>query len=64
VTYSQELHWRLVAKWHGYKWSDFIELEGNEQSRMVATYETSMQIEAAMQKEAQREANRKNRRKH
>jgi hypothetical protein len=62
VTYSQELHWRMAAKWNLMKFDDFINLEGVDQSRLVATYETAMQIEAVTTKDAQREANRKGKR--
>ena len=62
ILYSQELHWRMAAKWNGITFREFIGMEGEEMSRLVATYETAMQIEAVQAKEAQREANRKNRR--
>jgi hypothetical protein len=63
VTYSQELHWRLVAKWSLITFDKFIELEGAEQSRLVAAYETSMQIDAVLTADAQRQAKRKNNKK-
>lgn len=52
----------MVAKWNGLTFDNFIQLEGDEQSRLVATYETAMMIEAVSSKEAQREANRKGKR--
>lgn len=59
VVYSQEMHWRLAAKWNGIEYSKFVKLEGEEQSRLVATYETAMQMEAVMTADAQRQARRK-----
>lgn len=49
----------MAAKWGGYTWEAFIEMEGPVQSRLVATYETVMQIEAVTSMDAQKEANRK-----
>lgn len=62
ILYSHELHWRMAAKWNGITFMEFCKLEGEEMSRLVATYETAMQIEAVQAKDAQREMNRKNRR--
>jgi hypothetical protein len=53
----------MAAKWNNLSWRQFIRLEGIEQSRLVATYETALQIEAAMSKEAQKDAGRKSVRK-
>lgn len=52
----------MAAKWNGITFDEFIELEGTEQSRLVAVYETAMQIEAVTARDAQREANRKGKR--
>jgi hypothetical protein len=49
----------MAAKWNLVPFEQFIELDGEEQSRLVATYETAMQIEAVTVREAQREANKK-----
>src|SRR3989304_1487707 len=38
VTYSDELDWRLAARWAGYKFDDFQLLDGEEQSSIVAAY--------------------------
>jgi hypothetical protein len=55
------MHWTMAAKWNLLTYQQFIDLEGAEQSRLVAKYETAMMIEAVATKEAQREANRKGR---
>jgi hypothetical protein len=53
VTYSQQLEWDLAAIWAGYRPDDknpggFYTLEGEEQSRIVAMYETHLQIEGVI----------------
>jgi len=50
-----------VAKWNGLTFDKFIELEGDEQSRLVAAYETSMMIEAVAVSENNRKQNAKKR---
>lgn len=37
----------MAAIWAGLKFTEFLEMEGDEMSRIVAAYETSMQVEAA-----------------
>jgi hypothetical protein len=59
ILYSQELHWRLAARWNRLTWKKFIALEGDEQSRLVATYETSLQMEAVVSKDSQKKARNK-----
>jgi hypothetical protein len=59
VTYSQEMHWRMAAKWNQISFAEFIELDGLDQSRLVATYETAMKVEAVLATDAERTANRK-----
>ena len=48
----------MAAKWNLIQFSNFIELDGEEQSRLVAAYETAMQIEAVQAAEAKRIAKR------
>lgn len=57
--YSQEMHWRLVARWNGMTFDQFLDLEGEEQSRLVAAYETSMQIDAVVAAENERQTRRR-----
>ena len=52
------MHWRMAAKWNLIQFSNFIELDGEEQSRLVAAYETAMQMEAVQAAEAKRIAKR------
>jgi len=51
----------MAARWNLLTYQQFIELEGTEQSRLVAKYETAMMVEAVSTRQAQKEANRKNR---
>jgi hypothetical protein len=59
ITYNAELHWRLAAQWNKYKWHEFVDLEGTEQSKLVATYESSLQMQAVITTDANRMAKRK-----
>ena len=59
ITYSNEIHWRLAAKWNGVSFNKFLKEEGSEQSRMVAAYETAMQIEAVVSMDAHKKATKK-----
>lgn len=51
----------MAAKWNLISFDEFLEKEGDEQSRLVATYETAIMMEAVQTRDAQREANRKHR---
>lgn len=44
-------------------YDNFIDMDGMDQSRLVAAYETSMQIDAVVSADAQRQASRKNNKK-
>ena len=50
MTYSDELDWRLAARWAGYKFDDFQLLDGEEQSSIVAAYTLSSRIESVLTK--------------
>lgn len=43
--YSIDLEMRLAAQWAGYKWQEFSDLDGDEQSEIVATYQARNQID-------------------
>lgn len=43
--------WEEAAHWAGYKWEEFQELDGEEQSRIVAHYRTHFQIDAVLEQE-------------
>ena len=58
ITYSTEMHWRMASRWNLIPFSKFIQLDGEEQSRLVAAYETAMQMEAVQAEEAKKIAKR------
>lgn len=60
LTYSTEFEWVLAAQWAHYKQEEFRELEGDEQSRIVAAYRCHMQAEAVVHHEMQRKMDRRN----
>jgi len=62
ITYSEEFHWRMAAHWSNIPFEQFIDKDGMEQSRLVATYETAKMIDAVSANEAHKEANRKGKR--
>ena len=38
----------MAARWGGYRWHDFRELEGEMQADVVAAYRTAQRIEAVL----------------
>jgi hypothetical protein len=50
ATANGEYNDRMVAQWAGYKWAEFCELTGPEQSAEVALYRISQRIERMMSK--------------
>lgn len=59
ITFSSALEWRLAAKWAGYTYEAFIELEGDLQSAHVAAYRSVSQFEAVLAEDAAKEAARR-----
>ena len=57
VSYAPELHWIEAAAWANYKPFEFFDLDGEQQSLIVAAYETHLQIEAVVAKEQVHQAN-------
>jgi hypothetical protein len=57
------LEWRLAAQWGNYTFEQFCNLEGDEQSDVVATYRTHLQIESVVAYEQSRQSNKKGRKK-
>lgn len=54
--------WREAARWAHYRWGEFRDLEGEEQSAIIAQYMVTRQIEAVFEHErlkAQKAANRR-----
>lgn len=58
IAYSPLLEWRLAARWAGYTFEQFTELEGDEQSMIVASYRANNQIEAVLSAEQVKEMKR------
>lgn len=56
ISFSTALEWRLAAQWAGYRYEDFVELEGDLQSAHVAAYRSYQQIEAVLAEAAAKEA--------
>jgi hypothetical protein len=48
VTYSQEYHWFKAARWAHYRWTEFLELDGDIQAMIVAAFETDGQIDGVV----------------
>ena len=48
LSYSEVYEWRETARWHQMEWADFCELDGDDQSALVAHYQTHRQIEAVL----------------
>lgn len=59
VSYSPEYHWLAAAAWAHYKTGEFLELDGELQSLIVAAYETHLQIEAVVAQEQARQMSAK-----
>lgn len=49
LNFSNELEERLAAQWAGYRYEDFLELDGEVQSGHVAAFRCEKQMEAAVQ---------------
>lgn len=58
LSYSDTYEWREAAHWAGggsvFYWEDFCSLDGDEQSAIVAHFQTSRQIEAVLAKDMDR----------
>lgn len=63
VTHSPFYEWIGVALWANMTPDDFFKLPGRTQSLLVAAHRTEMQIEAVMNKEAEKQSRRNSRRK-
>jgi len=50
------LHCREAARWAGYTWQQFYELDEDEQVATIAHYEEINELEAVMQYDAERRA--------
>jgi hypothetical protein len=55
------LEWRFAAQWSGVSYKEFEELDGDEQSRVVAAYRSHIQIAAVEAREQARALQRSSR---
>lgn len=62
ISYSPALEWRLAARWAHYRYEEFVALEGEAQSEIVAAYRIAMQMEAVLAQEQAREMRQAQRR--
>ena len=62
VEYSDELHHLFAAQWAHLTLEQFEDLDGVQQSRIVAAYECRMQIDAIVAYEQMKKAIRESRR--
>jgi len=53
------LHWILAGVWANYRPGEFLELDGEFQSLVVAAYETNQQVEAVVADEHLRDMKRR-----
>lgn len=63
LAYSDVYEWREAARWVGggtpRYWEEFCELESDEQSAIVAHFQTHRQIDAVLAKDAARRNKRR-----
>lgn len=69
LSYNNVFEWREAAHWAGggsvFYWQDFCELDGDEQSAIVAHFQTHRQIEAVLAKDLEdRRRRQRNKGKH
>lgn len=55
-SFAQTLQWLLACQWWGLSLKDFQELDGNEQSLMIAAYESSTMMESVIAAEHEKKA--------
>lgn len=58
ASYSDQFEWRLAAQDSHYRYADFEQLDGDEQSRIVAFYRQRRRMEAVMADDQARTARR------
>jgi hypothetical protein len=52
AAYSLFFEWLEAAHWRGLTWEAFCELDGSDQSLVIAHYRTHMQLEAVIAADA------------
>jgi hypothetical protein len=61
VRYDWELHCREVARWAGYTWMQFLELESDEQVATLAHYDVIHTIQSVENYEQYKQSKRRQR---
>lgn len=56
MQYSDTFAWLEAARWRGYTIEQFADLDGDDQARIVAQWETHMQIDAVLAWDMERRA--------
>ena len=51
MQYSREYLWREAARFAGYRWTEFLDLDGDVMAGVIAHYETHAQIQAVIDNE-------------
>lgn len=59
--FSAQLEWRLAARWAGYRWTEFEQIDVDEQAACIAAYRTENQMRAVEAYEQEREMKRSRR---
>lgn len=62
ATFGSEFEWREAARFALVTWDQFKELDGEEQSAIVAHFRTHNQVEAVIAQAQTKEAKRRNHR--
>lgn len=62
VRYDWELHCREVARWAGYTWIEFLDLDDTEQVAVIAHYDVIHTIEAIQNHEQIRKSKQRGKR--
>lgn len=59
VSYSETFAWVEAARWRGLTDEQMADLDGHSQARVIAQWETHMQIEAVLAAELERKRRRR-----
>lgn len=55
VTYNSELEERLASQWAGYRYEEFLDLDGDQQAEHIAAYRVTHQVEAVLAQQSKTE---------
>ena len=59
---APEFEWLMAAHWGNHTWPEFCELDGEQQSVIVAAYRCKIQMDAVLDHERAKELKRQSRR--